>query len=77
MAALPLQVNALIIADEPTSSISVFSDRAHTAWQEVHGALPEPLLEFLQGELSSAHSCVLSCCYHCLSWHVHHTCPLV
>jgi hypothetical protein len=42
--------NALIIADEPVSGISIFSDRQHRQWQELHGELPPLLLEFLQGE---------------------------
>lgn len=42
--------HALIIADEPTSGISIFSDKQHRRWQEVHGPLPPLLLEFLQGE---------------------------
>lgn len=42
--------NTLIIADEPTSGISIFSDRQHRRWQELHGELPPLLLEFLQGK---------------------------
>lgn len=42
--------NALIIADEPTDGISIFSDKQHIRWQELHGELPPLLLEFLQGE---------------------------
>jgi hypothetical protein len=42
--------NALIIADEPTGGISIFSDKQHRQWQELHGQLPPLLLEFLQGE---------------------------
>jgi hypothetical protein len=41
--------NALVISDDPSTSISVFSDRQHRLWQRVHGALPVELLEFLQG----------------------------
>lgn len=43
--------NALIIADEPVSGISIFSDRQHRQWQKLHGELPPLLLEFLQGEV--------------------------
>lgn len=46
---VPLQ-NALIISDEPTDGISIFSDKQHRKWQELHGELPPLLLEFLQGE---------------------------
>jgi len=42
--------NSLIIADEPTSGISIFSDRQHRRWQDLHGELPPLLLEFLQGQ---------------------------
>lgn len=48
--------NALIIADEPVSGISIFSDRQHRQWQELHGELPPMLLEFLQGEVLTAHT---------------------
>lgn len=48
---VPLQ-NALIISDEPTDGISIFSDRQHRKWQELHGELPPLLLEFLQGEVA-------------------------
>jgi hypothetical protein len=41
--------NALIIADEPIDSISIFSDKQHRRWQELHGEIPPLLLEFLQG----------------------------
>lgn len=46
---VPLE-NAMVITDEPTTSISVFGDRCQEAWQQEHGALPSQLLEFLQGE---------------------------
>lgn len=48
---VPLE-NALIIADEPTTGISIFSDKQHRRWQERHGEMPPLLLEFLQGELA-------------------------
>eukprot|EP00882_Tetradesmus_deserticola_P024520 GHRQ01026806.1.p3 GENE.GHRQ01026806.1~~GHRQ01026806.1.p3 ORF type:complete len:147 (+),score=32.45 GHRQ01026806.1:971-1411(+) len=51
LVSVPVQ-NALIIADDPVSSISIYSDRAHRRWQEAHGELPELLLEFLQGASS-------------------------
>jgi hypothetical protein len=41
--------NALVIADDPLSSVSVFSDRQQRAWQARHGEMPEALAEFLQG----------------------------
>jgi len=47
---VPLR-NALVLSDEPTSSITVFSDRHHVDWQRNHGELPPALLEFLQGAL--------------------------
>lgn len=50
---VPLE-NALIIADEPTGGISIFSDKQHRRWQEQHGELPPLLLEFLQGESCAA-----------------------
>eukprot|EP00775_Hariotina_reticulata_P004636 gene4636-4889_t len=44
---IPVQ-NALIIADDPMNSISIFSDRHHRRWQERWGPLPPQLLDFLQ-----------------------------
>lgn len=41
--------NTLLVADDPIDGISIFSDRQHRRWQELHGSLPEQLLEFLQG----------------------------
>lgn len=48
--------NALIIADDPTDSISIFSDKQHRRWQELHGDIPPLLLEFLQGKQRQARS---------------------
>lgn len=45
--------NSLVLADDPLSGISIFTDRHHRRWQEVHGNLPEQLLEFLQGRLEA------------------------
>lgn len=45
--AVPLH-NALTIADDPISGISIFSDVQHRRWQELHGPLPPLLLDFLQ-----------------------------
>ena len=49
LVSVPIE-NSLIIADQPIDAISIFSDRHHRAWQEIHGELPPKLLEFLQGE---------------------------
>ncbi|WIA21504.1 hypothetical protein OEZ85_000708 [Tetradesmus obliquus] len=49
LVSVPVQ-NALVIADDPVGSISIYSDRAHRRWQEVNGELPQLLLEFLQGD---------------------------
>jgi hypothetical protein len=48
--------NALIIADEPIDNISIFSDKQHRRWQELHGDIPPLLLEFLQGKQRQASS---------------------
>lgn len=56
LVSVPVQ-NALVIADDPVGSISIYSDRAHRRWQEVNGELPQLLLEFLQGN-SSVHSII-------------------
>jgi hypothetical protein len=57
LVSVPVQ-NALIIADDPVGSISIYSDRAHRRWQEANGELPELLLEFLQGNCKKAASVV-------------------
>lgn len=49
IASVPI-TNALVICDDPLSSISVFSDRQQRAWQDRWGELPDQLLEFIQGE---------------------------
>jgi hypothetical protein len=56
LVSVPVQ-NALIIADDPVGSISIYSDRAHRRWQEANGELPELLLEFLQGDSRYGRTC--------------------
>jgi hypothetical protein len=48
LVSVPIE-NSLIIADHPIDALSIFSDRHHRRWQEVHGDFPPQLLEFLQG----------------------------
>eukprot|EP00798_Chlamydomonas_sp_ICE-L_P017033 gene17033-23325_t len=42
--------NALVITDNALEGISIFGDSAHESFQEVHGAFPPQLLEFITGE---------------------------
>lgn len=56
-------LNSLIIADDPLG-LSIYSDRHQRRWQEVHGALPQELLDFLQDGAklrTRARACVRAC----------------
>ncbi|KAL6749713.1 hypothetical protein V8C86DRAFT_2837062 [Haematococcus lacustris] len=42
--------NALVVSDTPQEAVSVIGDKAQAVWQDKHGALPDDLQLFLQGE---------------------------